>query len=302
MTDLTYDVMSMKRIFRVLTGFILLSLQACSGKDMTGTELAAPPVPEPDVETEGLYDKEEGVTRLVTYNIGSFSKTPQSSCSMVSSMMTELGADIISFNELDKNTSRSGRVDQLAQVTAGMRGWKYVFAKAIDFQGGEYGNGIAYNPETTGEPLSQFTIPFPDAAEPRVCLVLEFEDFVFASTHLEVSSSSERVAEVKKITETLKDRFSDNSKPVFLAGDMNELPNESAIMELGREWSMISANSPTYPSSSPKTCIDMIFMMDGHGECEVKAAAVANRFVSGDVSLASDHLPSYADIFLTDEN
>ena len=292
----------MKR-FSGLFVFLALSVSlfACSGQEQPGKELPEPVRPSvPDTDDDDLYVKDEGVLRLATYNVGSFSKSDRTSCGMVSSMMVELKADVISFNELDRNTDRSGRVDQLAEVVAGMDGWKYVFAKAIDLGGGEYGNGIAYNPDTAGEPVSQFTIPFPDAAEPRVCLVLEFEDFVFASTHLDVASQTERVAEVTEITRRMQDKFAGKGKPVFLAGDMNEQPADPAMRKLRENWSMSSANAPTYPSDAPKTCIDMIFLMDNSGECTVIGAGMGNRFISGNVSVASDHLPVYVDISLSE--
>ncbi len=278
-----------------------VSLFACSAQEQPGKELPEPVRPSvPDKDDEDQYLKDEGALRLVTYNVGSFSKSDKTSCGLVSAMMLELKADVISFNELDRNTDRSGRVDQLAEVAAGMDGWKYVFAKAISLGGGEYGNGIAYNPVTVGEPVSQFTIAFPEAAEPRVCLVLEFEDFVFASTHLDVASPTERVAEVTEITRQMMDRFAGKGKPVFLAGDMNEQPADPAISKLKENWSMSSTNAPTYPSDSPKTCIDIIFLMDNSGKCTVAGAGVGNRFTSGNVAVASDHLPVYVDIMLSE--
>ena len=292
----------MKMIVRLFAYFLLsVPLMSCSGTDAGGKDLPAPELPsDQEQDQDGLYAKDEGILRLVTYNVGSFTKTEQTSCSMVSDMMTEVKADVISFNELDRNTVRSGRTDQLAEIAGGMDGWKYVFAKAIDFQGGEYGNGIAYNPETVGEVISQFTIPFPDAAEPRVCLVLEFGSFVFASVHLDVASQSERMAEVEEITRRMQSAFAGKGKPVFLAGDMNELPSDSAIMELRKDWSLISANLPTFPSDAPKTCIDMIFLMDDSGRCQVSGTQVCTRFNSANTAVVSDHLPVYVDINLTD--
>lgn len=291
----------MNRIFGLFACFALSVMAlSCSGKEGSGEDLPAPEPPSgQDPDGEGLYAKDEGILRLATYNVGSFTKSGQADCSMASDMVTEMRADIISFNELDRNTVRSGRTDQLAEIAGGMEGWKYVFAKAIDFQGGEYGNGIAYNPETVGEVISQFTVPFPDAAEPRVCLVLEFGGFVFASVHLDVASQSERMAEVAEITGRMQDAFAGKGKPVFLAGDMNELPSGPAMMELRKNWSLVSANSPTFPSDAPKTCIDMIFLMDGSGECHVSGTQVCTGFNSVNTAVVSDHLPVYVDINLT---
>lgn len=274
---------------------LTLPVSACSGQDGPGQELPAPDFPGSEPE-EVFYPKKEGTIRLVTYNIGAVSKSASSSCRLLSDMMTEMAADIVSFNEVDKDTERSGRADQLKQIAEGIGDWKYEFAKAIDFQGGEYGNGIAFNPETVGDVISRISIPFPEAAEPRVCLVLEFKDFVFASTHLDVSSQDERVSEVTEITERLTAEFAGKGKPVFLAGDMNEFPTDPAMMKLKENWSMISADSPTYPSDSPAKCIDMIFVLNGSGEYETAGSRVGLKFNSGNAAVASDHLPVFADI------
>ena len=101
-------------------------------------------------------------------------------------------------------------------------------------------------------------------------------------------------------TRQMMDRFAGKGKPVFLAGDMNEQPADPAISKLKENWSMSSTNAPTYPSDSPKTCIDIIFLMDNSGKCTVAGAGVGNRFTSGNVAVASDHLPVYVDIMLSE--
>lgn len=287
----------MKR-FLGLFAVIALSFTACSADKGSGYDLPAPSVPS-DENQDGndLFVKEEGVIRLVTYNVYAFRNSTM--CGVVADMMTEMKADVISFNEVDNKTRRSGYVDQLATFVSNMPdGWKSVFARAIDREGGEYGNGIAYNPEAVGEIVSQYTLSFPNSYEDRVCLVIEFEKLVFASTHLDVSSSDERLKEATEITESLKKNFAGKDKPVFLAGDMNEYPHDAAVMKLRDDWEMISVNSPTYPSDAPAKCIDMIFHMDSSAECEVTGSRVGQRFNSGDAE-ASDHLPIYADIILS---
>ena len=47
------------------------------------------------------------------YNVGVFHKSGSSSLQMVSDMMKELQVDVISLNELDSVTTRTGKVDQL---------------------------------------------------------------------------------------------------------------------------------------------------------------------------------------------
>ena len=78
------------------------------------------------MEDEPFYDTEipphvsidnskgEGVTRLVTYNVGVFTKyVSDGSYQMIADMMTEGKADLVGITELDSCTVRTGRVFQL---------------------------------------------------------------------------------------------------------------------------------------------------------------------------------------------
>ena len=295
----------MKRVFIFFT-IAAFCISACScSEEAKNTPLPAPEKPQeqnPGGNSEELFPKDDGVLRLATYNIGALQKSSKTGTALIASMMTELKADVISFNEVDKNVPRSGNVDQLDRIVSGMEEYEYVFAKAINIGNGEYGNGIAYNPAAVGEKVRSFTIPFPNAGEPRVCLVVEFGKIVFASTHLDVSNPSERVAEVTEITRRMQKEFGGKGKPVFLAGDMNEYPTDNAMMKLREDWNMVSVNSNTFPSNDPDRCIDMIFLMDGSGECTKTGSQVCYRFNTGNVAEASDHLPVYADIILSEDN
>lgn len=50
---------------------------------------------------------------IMAYNVGTFTKFEDSSLRMVASMVKETGADVISLNELDSCTVRTGGVYQL---------------------------------------------------------------------------------------------------------------------------------------------------------------------------------------------
>lgn len=107
--------------------FLLLSLSvsACSKDDFTPA-----------------YPKSEGVTRLVSYNVGVFAKYAKSGYKMTARMMKELDADAVCMQELDSCTTRTKHVFQVKRF-AELMGWEYVYAKAMPYQGGYYGTGLA---------------------------------------------------------------------------------------------------------------------------------------------------------------
>lgn len=235
--------------------------------------------------------------RIVSYNVGAFSKYGDS-CSLIASMMKELEADVVILNELDSCNARNGYY-QLERFAGEIGGWDYEYARAMPYKGGAYGNGIAYGPGV-GKALESFCILLEksDGSEDRVCLVIEFEKFVLAGTHLEVRSEKDRLRGVEKITDTLKARYAGSGKPVFLCGDMNEDNGGAAVLEFEKNWDILSEDKDTYPSDNPKIRIDYILALKNTGEYSVSGTEVCSEFKSGDVSKASDHLPVYADIII----
>ena len=131
----------MKSVFIFFT-IAAFCISACScSEEAKNTPLPAPEKPQeqnPGGNSEELFPKDDGVLRLATYNIGALQKSSKTGTALIASMMTELKADVISFNEVDKNVPRSGNVDQLDRIVSGMEEYEYVFAKAINIGNGEY--------------------------------------------------------------------------------------------------------------------------------------------------------------------
>ena len=87
------------------------------------------------MEDEPFYDTEipphasidnskgEGVTRLVTYNVGIFNKYIKDDYQLIADMMKEIDADAICMNELDNNTNRTRHVYQLKHFASLMGSW-----------------------------------------------------------------------------------------------------------------------------------------------------------------------------------
>ena len=209
-------------------------------------------------------DKGEKVLRIASYNVGVFGKTEESSIDLI----------------------------------AGMRDWHYRFARAIPFEGGGYGTGMAISP--VFNPTSSFSVSLPQGqgAEARALAVIETEEFAVASVHLDHVSDQARLEQMKTVTGTLKERYGRSGKPVFLCGDFNSTPESETITELKKDWTILSPLDATIPSTSPKECIDYIAILNNGAKYETVKAEVCRSFLSGNAATASDHLPVFVEVRL----
>lgn len=292
--DIQILLMNDLHMRRLLSGIVFCGLVLSCGSASPETDGPLGPIGgNPD---ETIYKKADGALRLVAYNVGSFSKYTTDSSPMVAAMMKELEADVMVMNELDRNNDRHD-YDQLAEFAEQMD-WNCYFAKAMDYRNGEYGNGAAYRKDLKA--VNRFVIALPKVtgSEDRSCVVVEFEDFVYAGTHLEVKTVADRITGVQTITSELKEKYYGKDKPVFLGGDMNSFPDSEVIAELKKDWKMLTPASPTFPSSAPVNCADYIFALNDTGTYKVTASGVCSKFSSGSVKVTSDHLPVYADVEL----
>lgn len=277
----------MKKTILFISAVLSLAVMSCNSTRKPGAGI-------PAVQDAAVYAKEDGATRIVSYNVGVFGKYTDNSSKMVSDMMKEIKADVMVLNEIDRNNERHS-YDQLAEF-AGYMGWKYIYAPAMPYKGGEYGNGLVYS--GAERLLDSFTIPLKkkSGSEDRVCVVAEFVDFVLAGTHLDVGSEEDRINGARTITKELRARYANAGKPVFLCGDMNARPESEVIRTLEEDWIRISSLGNSHSSADPNKCIDYIFALDGTGGYKVTSSGVLTEFKTGDVKEASDHLPIYADV------
>ena len=265
------------------------------------------------MEDEPFYDTEipphvsidnskgEGVTRLVTYNVGIFNKYIKDDYQLIADMMKEIDADAICMNELDNNTNRTRHVYQLKHFASLMGSWDFEYGAAMPYDGGEYGEGVT----TRKKAVNKFSVALPKGvgAEPRVLVVMEMEDYVICTSHLDHVSSEAQLGQVELITKTMKERYGDSGKPVFLGGDMNATPSSETGKLLQKDWEILTITGfGTFPSDNPSKCIDYIMQLKGTPKCEVVGSQILRWFKSGDVTKASDHLPVMLDIKLPAKN
>lgn len=241
---------------------------------------------------------DEVALRLAHYNVGAFKKTTDSSVEVIADMMREIGADVVSVNEVDSCAVRTGQVDQLADLAVKMGDWGYHYTAAMPFQGGAYGIGITYDPSLNLVKKDKVALPKLLGPEPRALAVTEFEDFIFATCHLDYVSEETQLGQVAVINEYVDAVYGECEKPFFLCGDFNCEPGSAPISVMQQTWTLISETELTYPAVKPRKCIDYIFVRPGKAEVKVVGSKVYTDFTTGNVETASDHLPVIADVVI----
>ena len=167
----------------------------------------------------------------------------------VANVIINEAPDVVAVQELDSMTTRSNQQYVLGELAERTQ-MHATYAPAISFQGGKYGIGIL-SKET---PLNIRTYPLPGREEARMLLVAEFENYVFACTHLSLTEE-DRLASL----DIIKSSVVKSNKPYFLAGDLNDQPDSKFIQALQEDFQVLThIKKPTFPAPEPTETIDYI--------------------------------------------
>lgn len=238
--------------------------------------------------------------RILHYNVGAFRKTETSSVGYIARMARETGASFISLNEVDSCTVRNGMAFQSKEFAEAMGSWNYAFGMAMPYQGGGYGVSIVTAPERTIDRTYVVNLEKGDGREPRALCVAECGDVVFATTHLDHKGRTSQIMQAEKVSSVLRERYRGKGKTVILCGDMNADPSSETMEVFENDWDMVSNPLQfTIPATAPSKCIDYILILKDDSRYEIIKSAVRTDFSSGDVTLASDHLPLEAVIVVS---
>ena len=220
---------------------------------------------------------------LMSYNVGVFSKYLENSTPGVAQLIRESGATLVGMCELDSCNTRHNayQVKNLADLLE----WSYLFSRAIPYRGGAYGDGVVSEKPI----LASFCVPLSqgDGAEARSIAVVETEQCVFGSTHLDHRSPAAALHQMQEINHWFQEHYAGCSKPVFLCGDFNVYPDSEVISLAETCWTLISGTDNSFPSRDPKTCIDYIFAYRNAAPVEV----ISHRVITEGTEDLSDHLP-----------
>lgn len=189
--------------------------------------------------------------------------------------------DVVMLQEVDKGCKRTGSVDQPAEL-ARLTGMNQVFGKAMDFEGGEYGQMIL-----SRFPLSDLKIHrLPGEGEPRIAVSAVADTPIgpvtVASLHLDYLDRARQLVQAQVASAALLEI---STSPVILAGDFNAVPDSKTMAVFAQApWSVVAkAGAPaTHPADKPTEEIDFTVV---RGLRVVKPTSVLAEAV------ASDHRP-----------
>lgn len=211
-------------------------------------------------------------------------------------VIAQQDADLVALQEVDFDTERSGQGNQAALIAEKL-GMHFYFAKAIDYDGGQYGNAIL-----SKYPIEEGTAyPLPNAPEAdtegRVLATGKIQlpngsELIFGSTHLDyLTDSPSRIRQINRILE-ISEKM---EEPVIVAGDFNAAPGSQTIDLLKSGFSLTCrACPPTIPVKQPTRAIDFI----AYKHPDDKFKTMSHKVI--DETYASDHLPVFAVIGLFD--
>ena len=247
--------------------------------------------------------------RVMTYNsYGARATSPANAADLdaLAEVIRRQDPDFVTLNEVDVFTDRTGKNVHQARDLAEKLGMEWHFSKAIDRDGGEYGDAV----------LSKYPIletrsyRLPCAAEQpgedrALCVIrvqIDGKDLYVASTHLDhLSGDASRLvqaAEIRRIRDT------ELEGDLILCGDLNAIPSSNVIATM---TSFLTNTGPidqyTFPSDDPDRKIDYIMYapIEHFGVQNCQVVSRGDQQIDG--VDASDHRPVIADIrFRTDED
>lgn len=190
--------------------------------------------------------------RVMTLNIGKGATLGQGSVQDnldgFANLIDSENIDIVGLQEVDIGTTRSGGIDEVDYLKSELQGrqptekWSGLFAKAIDFQGGEYGIAILTRLNFRDPPKVQRWQLSPKSSEPRVAMAVKIDDLGgtgqnkrqlwFVTTHLGLKTSddpdaSPQLGQISYILQKMQ--TFDPAVPSILCGDFNIPTSDDSV-------------------------------------------------------------------------
>ena len=247
--------------------------------------------------------------RVMTYNIyGARATSPANAADLdaIAEVIRRQNPDFVTLNEVDVFTNRTGKDVHQARDLAEKLGMEWHFSKAIDRDGGEYGDAVLSKYPI----LEKRSYRLPCAAEQpgedrSLCVIrvqIDGKDLYVASTHLDhLSGDASRLVQA---TEIRRFRDTELEGDLILCGDLNAIPSSNVIATM---TSFLTNTGPidqyTFPSDDPSRKIDYIMYapIEHFGVQNCQVVSRGDQQVGG--VDASDHRPVIADIrFQTEED
>ena len=225
------------------------------------------------------------IVRVLTYNI-LHGKTLKGDfdLDLIASVINSTNPDLVALQEVDYKTNRARKYDLVSELGIRTK-MAPLFARAMLYDGGEYGEGI----------LSKYTflttknhpLPYTEGKEPRaaaeVNVIIQSGDTIrFIGTHLDHERDDHnRFIQARELNRIL----TNDDRPAILVGDLNETPDQRGMQLLFEKWERsFKEDVPTFPSDKPIKKIDYVLFRPAR-----RWRVLEKRVV--DEQVASDHRP-----------
>lgn len=242
-------------------------------------------------ETDPETHEDRDTIRLLAYNIhhaeGMDSVTD---LSRIAEFISALDPDLVTLQEVDSVTDRTGRVDQAA-VLGELTGMSSAFGRFMPYQGGAYGMAIL-----SRWPIEEVTnLRLTDGEEPRTALAVRVrtpesnEELLLVGIHF-YRTEEERMAQATDLNELLSEELA----PVILAGDFNSTPGSPVMNQLQASWTLLDKGDDrfTFSSFDPVREIDFVLLRPSS-----RFDVLDHRPLNEPV--LSDHRPIWTELTLT---
>ncbi|WP_066834684.1 endonuclease/exonuclease/phosphatase family protein [Rufibacter ruber] len=202
--------------------------------------------------------------------------------------------DLVALQEVDVNTRRSGSTVDQAKELARLTGMHYYYTKAIDYQGGQFGDAVLSRLPILEKRRYELPVTSQLGGETRSVALITVEKeghkFHFASTHLDhLGPEDNRILQANELVKVVKEL----TLPLIIAGDLNAVPTSTTMGILFQQLSSgcQSACPFTFPAINPTRTIDYI-MVHPLNKFNIKSYRTITE------TYASDHLPLVSEIQL----
>jgi endonuclease/exonuclease/phosphatase family metal-dependent hydrolase len=210
----------------------------------------------------------------------------------IANVIKQQQPDLVALQEVDVYTNRSGKtINQAAEIAKQSGMPYYFFAKAINYDGGEY--GVAILSRYPIENMTNDALPTEESTKGEhrtlatvTVLLPQQKKILFACTHLDAQAKdTNRFLQINKIVELLGKK----EYPLIIAGDFNAEPGSRVVNELDKYFtrSCVTNCAFTIPEINPNKTIDYIAYRPSRDFTVSEHTVIDEKY-------ASDHLPVLA--------
>ncbi|MGE5499967.1 MAG: endonuclease/exonuclease/phosphatase family protein [Syntrophothermus sp.] len=237
--------------------------------------------------------------RVMTYNIHhGQGMDGRIDIARIGDIITDNKIDLAALQEVDRGVERTNKID-IMQMLSDQTGMFMAFGKNIDFQGGDYGNGVLSKFRL--DSVNNLNYEMKREGEKRgllkTIIKVNGERIVFIDTHTgDKNNESEKLMNADEIIAVLKGC---GNMPVIMCGDFNDRPGSKMHEKLKEYFVDIcellgNDSGYSFPSVKPERRIDYIYISK-EGLKRFKPLSITTIQTE-----ASDHLPVIAEFEVSD--